>query len=228
MKPRTLFLLGGSAAFDVVFDEFVPLAGGGEAEIALLMQGGPHWQEYVPAYTDAWSQRGVTHVSPVVPDASGSLDVELVLSLLRRATGILIGGGHTPTYQALYAAEPVRGAIRERYQAGVPVAGVSAGALIAVRDCVLDRDETGGEVARPVPGLGLVDLVLQPHFTANNRLPALLQAMGCVGQAAGWGIDDPACLVFENEQLARVLGESVYRVTVDPRAGTHRVERMRA
>ncbi|MBN1661785.1 MAG: Type 1 glutamine amidotransferase-like domain-containing protein [Anaerolineae bacterium] len=223
---RTLFLLGGSAVFDPVFDEFVPLAGGPEAEIALLMQGGSNWQKYVPGYADAWLQRGVKVCHPVVPGESGHLDVECVLATLRRATGIMIGGGHTPTYHALYAAEPVRGAIRARYEAGVPVAGVSAGALIAVRDCVLDRDETGGEEARPAPGLGLVDLVLQPHFTAGGRLPALLEAMACTRKDTGWGIDDAACMVFENERLARVLGERVYWVMVDVTAGTHRVERV--
>jgi N-acetylglucosamine-6-phosphate deacetylase len=51
----------------------------------------------------------------VVHDANGAVCPDRVSAVLRQATGILIGGGHTPTYQRLYATEPIRGVIRQRY-----------------------------------------------------------------------------------------------------------------
>jgi cyanophycinase-like exopeptidase len=98
-SAKRVFLIGGSAAYTALAGAFVTAAGGHDAKIALLLQGG--------------------------------------------ATGIFIGGGHTPTYHRLYATEPVRGVIRERYEERIPVAGVSAGALIALDPCVLTPDETG-------------------------------------------------------------------------------------
>ena len=125
-------MLGGSAAFDVAAEEFVPAAGGHQAKIALLLQGGSDWEKYVPGYTEPWIRRGVAHHHVIVPNETRAWDIDQVAVKLGEATGIFIGGGHTPTYRHLYATEPLRSVIRERYRAGIPVAGVSAGAFIAL------------------------------------------------------------------------------------------------
>ena len=225
MSGKLLFLLGGSAAFDLVAAEFVPAAGGVDAAIALLLQGGSDWHKYVPEYVEPWLQRGVTRYHPIVPDEHGILDLDAIAATLREATGIFIGGGNTPTYHQLYATEPVRSLIRERYQAGVPVAGVSAGAALMPEICVLARDETSDGVLRTEEGLGLVgNLVVEFHFSELNRLSHLLEAMAQVQADVGWGIDEPACMVFEDGQILRVLGRSVHRVVMTDRAtGTHEV-----
>jgi cyanophycinase len=133
MNPRRrLFLLGGSpTTFDSVADEFVPAAGGREATIALLLEGAPGWEKYVPQYTQPWIQRGVSRHFIILPDENGNLDLETASARLREATGIFVGGGNTPNYRRLFATEPIRSLIRERYERGVPFAGLSAGALIA-------------------------------------------------------------------------------------------------
>lgn len=213
MSLRRLFLLGGSAAYDAAAEEFVPAAGGADAVIALLMQGGGNWQKYVPGYVEPLRQRGVTCYHPIVPDENGALNLEDVAATLREATGILIGGGHTPTYHRLYGSEPVRSWIRERYQEGIPVAGVSAGALISPDTCLLARDETAEGAPKTVRGLGLVDgLVIEVHFSELDRLSHLLEAMTHLQADVGWGIDEAACMVFEDGQFERVLGRSVHRV----------------
>ena len=97
---------------------------GVEATIVLLMQGGSRWEKYVPEYTQHWIRRGVYRYYPIVPDENGTFDLDAVSARLREATGIFIGGGHTPTYHRLYATEPIRNIIRERYGEGVPVAGI--------------------------------------------------------------------------------------------------------
>jgi cyanophycinase len=170
MSRRLLFLLGGSAAFDVVAESFVPAAGGREATIALLLQGGRGWEKYVPEYTQPWTRRGVSRYYAIAPDENenenGTLDLDKVSSKLRQASGIFIGGGHTPTYHRLYATEPIRSLIRERYDEGVPIAGVSAGALIAPEICALYPDETQDSALEIVTGLGLVsDVIVGVHFT---------------------------------------------------------------
>jgi cyanophycinase len=210
-----LFLLGGDAVLDTVADEFVPAAGGREAVIALLMQGGSDWEKYVPRYAEPWARRGATCYYPIAPDESGELDLEDVSARLQQATGICIGGGHTPTYHRLYATEPLRSLIRERHQAGVPVAGLSAGALIALDVCVFDSDEIERDSPRVVPGLGLAhDLFVEVHFAEWNRLPDLLEAMVQAKMSVGWGIDESACMVVEEGQFRRVLGRSVYKVVM--------------
>jgi cyanophycinase len=208
-----LFLLGGSAAFDVVADVFVPAAGGRDARIALLLQGGETWKKYVPGYVHPWEQRGASQYDPIVPDKDGILDTEKTSAVLHKATGIFIGGGHTPTYHRLYATEPIRSIIRERHQAGVPVAGVSAGALIALDVCQLTSDETDEDALRIVTGLGLVsNLVIGVHFTELNALPEVLETMAHTRTNTGLGIDEPACAIFEDGKFKGMLGQSVYEI----------------
>jgi cyanophycinase len=215
MLRRLLFLLGGSAAFDVVAEEFVPAVGGRDATIALLMQGGRGWEKYVPEYTEPWIRRGVSQYDPIAPDENGTLDLDAVSTKLREATGIFIGGGHTPTYHRLYATEPIGNILRESYYNGIPIAGVSAGALIAPEICVLPPDETDDGSLQIVAGLGLVsDLIVGVHFTERKALPVVLEAMARTQTRTGWGIDEPACAVFEDGQFKGALGRSVYEIVM--------------
>lgn len=214
MARELLFLLGGgSTIFDVVAEEFVSAAGGHDSTIALLLTGAQGWEDYVPQYTRPWIRRGVTQYHTIVPDENGTLDLDAVSAKLYEATGIFIGGGDTPTYHQLYATEPIRSIIRERYGQGVPVAGLSAGALIAPEICVTPPEDTGGPSVRIVTGLGLVGgLIVGVHFSEWDALPHVLEAMSKTRTAVGLGVDESACAVLENGQLKRVLGRSVYRI----------------
>lgn len=199
----------------MVAEEFVPAAGGRDATIVLLMQGGHGWEKWVPEYTEPWIRRGVSRYYPIVPDENGTLDLDTVSAKLREATGIFIGGGHTPTYHRLYATEPIRSVLRESYHKGVPIAGVSAGALIAPEICVLPPDETNDGSLQIAAGLGLVsDLIVGVHFTELNALPSVLEAMARTKTRSGWGIDEPACAVFEDGQFKGALGWSVYEMVM--------------
>jgi len=215
MPHRLLFLIGGSAAFEIVAEEFVSAAGGNDATIALLMQGGCGWEKYVPEYAQPWIRRGISRYFPIVPDENGTLNLDAVLAKIREATGIFIGGGHTPTYHRLYAVEPMRSILRESYHKGVPIAGVSAGALIVPQICVLPPAETDDGSLQIVAGLGLVsDLIVGVHFTELNVLPIVLKTMARTQTRAGWGIDEPACAVFEDGQFEGTLGRSVYEIVM--------------
>ncbi len=215
MSHKLLFLIGGSAAYDTVAEAFVPTAGGRGAKIALLLQSHAGWKKYGHEIVQPWTQRGVSQYDFITPGEDGTLDLNAVAATLRDATGIFIGGGHTPTYHRLYTTEPVRSLIRERHRQGVPVAGMSAGALIALEHCALPADETGEATLRIVPGLNLVrDIIVGVHFSERNDLPNVIQAMAQTGTKTAWGLDDSACVVFEDGQFAGVLGRFVYQIVM--------------
>ena len=213
-KPL-LLLLSGSAAFGAAAQVFVPAAGGSEARIALLLQGGHDWRRYVPQYVEPWIKAGIAGCYPIVPQENGSLQFEGVRARLLDATGIFVGGGHTPTYQRLYATDPIRSVIRERILHGVPYAGVSAGALIAPQVCAIPPEDTGDPSVRIVAGLGLMqDCVIGVHFSEWNALPHVLEAMAITRTATAWGIDEDACALFEGGRFARALGGTVHEISM--------------
>lgn len=212
---RLLFLLGGAKILDQAAGAFVPAAGGARSKIALLLMGGPDWEKRLPRFVDPWKRRGVTSHTTIVPADDGTLDQAAALAALREATGVFIGGGHTPTYHRLYATEPIRSVIRKRCEAGVPFAGLSAGALIAPEICALDTEDTGDTSLRIVPGLGLVrDLIVGVHFTKRKALPRMIEAMARTGTRLGLGMDESACVVLEDGGFKQVLGKSAYRVVM--------------
>jgi cyanophycinase len=209
----SLFLLGGPGAYTVYGDEFVAAAGGPQARIVALVQTGPGWDKFGAEITKPWKERGVSRVEAVFPDADGTLDEAATLSLLQQATGIFIGGGHTPTYHSLYAVGPVGAAIRERHGQGVPVTGISAGALLAMQVCQFAGEESPSGELELAAGLGLAKgFVVGVHFSEWNALPEVLETMSRSRTGLGWGVDEPACLVCENGAVARGLGKSVYRI----------------
>ncbi len=217
---RRLFLLGGAAALEAASREFVAAAGP-DPEPALLLQGGPGWERYLPRYLEPWKRLGVRRYRVVAPDGD-RLDVEAALEAVREATGIFIGGGNTSIYHRLYGVEPLRSAIAARYRAGVPLAGLSAGARLASRSCILDPTETGTNAIATVRGLGFVEDVVEAHFDTPRARSWLLAAMRATGSRRGWGMGDGACLVFEDGRFERVLGGPAYRVEMsDFASGAH-------
>ena len=216
-STQPLYLVGGtdSGILDAVAECFVAAAGGTNAAIALLLIGGEGWERYVPRYSEPWEARGVRRVEVIVPGEDGRLDLPAAEVRLREATGIFIGGGRTAAYRELYATEPIRSLIRERHRQGVPVAGLSAGAMIAPEVCMLRPSlRNPGEVSRIVQGLGLVrDLVVEVHFSeGGGTLPSLLEGMAQTQTARGLGIGAGACVVLEDGRLQRVIGRGVYEV----------------
>ncbi len=210
---RKLFLLGGgSKILDDVNREFIDAAGP-KPKLALLLQGGPRWEVYLPQYVQPWERQGVQQYHLLVPDAGGRLDVEAACTILRSATGIFIGGGNTEIYRKLYATEPIRTVIRERYRKGVPVAGLSAGAILASNISWLLPEEATGSSIEVVQGLGLIeDWVIGAHFSEWQALPQMLEVMSKARVKFGLGIDEEACAVLEDEQIKKVIGRSVYQI----------------
>jgi cyanophycinase len=215
MSRPLLFLLGGSAAIDQVAEAFLLAAECHSSKVTLLMQTSEGWEKHKLEYLQPLTLRGMSHYNVIFPDNDGALDLDAVSAKLGEASGIFIGGGHTPTYHQLYATGPIRSVIRERYRKGVPVAGLSAGALIAPDVCVL-FPEAEGDSFQILPGLGLVkNVMVGVHFTERKVLPELLEAMVKTQTETGWGIDGSACAVFEDGSFQGVLGQSVYEVTME-------------
>jgi cyanophycinase len=213
--PETtrLFLLGGSPAYAVYGDEFVSAAGGAQAHIAVLVQTRAGWEKHQDEITQPWRERGVARFTVITPGPDGVLDQANAAAILRDATGIFIGGGHTPTYHRLFATEPMRTILRDKFYRGVPVAGISAGALIAMELCQLTPDETLKNESQIAPGLNLAGgFVIGVHYSERNALPEILEVMAMTQTRLGYGIDEPAGLLCENGSICRVLGKSVYQI----------------
>ena len=175
-----------------------------------------------------------------LPTASGDADHYLVrfyrhfpasrcepshVSLFRRDRGaadlrahllaqdlVYVGGGSVISLLGVWRAHGVDALLREAWEAGVVMAGLSAGSL-----CWFAEAMTGyhGE-SRRVTGLGLLPCSNAVHYDKEPARRPAYHAAVADGMCGGYAAEDGAALHFVGEELARVVssraGARAYRV----------------
>jgi peptidase E len=142
-------------------------------------------------------------------------DADLTEVALRQ-DAVYVTGGNSANLLALWRLHGLDRALRTAWNAGVVMAGMSAGAICWFESCTTD---SFGPTLRPLHGaLGILDGSFVPHYHGEGqRRPLLLDLIGRGELPAGYAADDGAALVFRDRTLVEV-------VTSDPAAGAWRVE----
>lgn len=216
MQTRKLYLLGGNTSQKEANMHFAKAAGGKSARIALLIVYREGWEAFLPHYTDHWITQGVLedNISVIVPNEKGELDTAKTAKIISNATGIFIGGGHSETYYSLYTKQSFKQLLYEKYAAGTPLAGNSAGALLMTETVLLSPHDTDNEQAWSGPGLGILkNQLISVHFSQWQDESNLISGLHQHNIPFGYGIDEDACLYLEDERPAAVFGnEQVKRI----------------
>ncbi|WP_186576680.1 Type 1 glutamine amidotransferase-like domain-containing protein [Aquibacillus kalidii] len=216
MADTYLYLFGGNPEQKEASIDFFQKSGGKQAKIALLQVYRAGWEDYLHRYIGHWVANGLdeNNVSVIVPNKDGYIDEQSALTVLEEATGIYIGGGHTETYHSLYTSPSFKSIIAKKFYEGVPVAGNSAGALIAPETVLLSPHDTDSGKAIITEGIGLTkDILISVHYTYWNDAIHLQRGLNHLDFSMGYGIDDDACLVLKNDQYHCKYGSShVYEV----------------
>ena len=111
---------------------------------------------------------------------------------------IYVGGGSMRNMLAIWREHGVDVAMRQAWEAGIVLAGLSAGAMCWFRGGVT---MSGGAPAA-VAGLGLLGGSLSVHLDSEpERLPVFREAVAEGRLEAGYAVDDGAALVFAGETL---------------------------
>lgn len=130
---------------------------------------------------------------------------------------VYVGGGNTASLLAVWRAHDVDRALARAGEDGVPLAGISAGAI-----CWFEAGTTDsfGPTLQPISGaLGWLAGSCSPHYDGEvERRPTLHRLIGDGTLPAGIAIDDGAAAVYEGTDLVEV-------VATHPGATAYRVER---
>ena len=129
---------------------------------------------------------------------------------------VYVGGGNTVSMLAVWRAHGVDAALRAAYDAGVVMAGISAGANCWFEACTTDSFQLGR--ADPLrDGLGFVAGSFTPHYDAEPaRRPAVLELVGSGGLPAGYACDEFAAVHLVDGELREAIasrpGARAFRV----------------
>jgi peptidase E len=126
---------------------------------------------------------------------------------------VYVGGGSMRNLLAIWREHGLDAILREAWEAGVVLAGLSAGAM-----CWFAHGITCS-TGRPAPtaGLGFLPGSLSVHYDGQPaRRPVYLDAVARGTVPAGYGADDGVGLLFEGTELVRIVasrpGTHAYRV----------------
>jgi cyanophycinase len=202
-----------------VLSEFVALAGGPRARIAVVPTASSLGPEIVEVYEALFRKLGATEVFGLRPETREQAADPAIVARLEEATGIFMTGGNQLKLSAIVNGTPFGDAIVAAHERGVAVAGTSAGASIQSSHMVAFG--SGGSTPKQrmtqlAAGLGLIrDVVIDQHFGQRNRYGRLLMLVAQSPGLLGIGIDeDTGALVTEvaGHEILRVLGRGVVTI----------------
>jgi cyanophycinase len=164
-------------------------------------------------------------VGPCEPVVTAIVEGELFVSgALTAIDGLLVGGGHTPSY--LDAMTPITDEVRLLVADDLPYLGFSAGAMIAadaaiiggwrigeIPVCSADAGEDLDEVT-VVEGLGLIDVAIDVHAAQWGTLSRLIAATEAGLVEGGIAIDEFTALIVDNDELRVVGSGSIWQATL--------------
>ena len=116
---------------------------------------------------------------------------------------IYVGGGSTANLLAVWRVHGLDAILREAWEAGVVLCGISAG-----MNCWFEQSVTDsfGALAALDDGLGLLAGSACPHYDGEGeRRPAYLRMVEAGELDGGWAADDGAALVFSGTELEEVV-----------------------
>lgn len=141
---------------------------------------------------------------------------ENLAAVILEQDAVYVTGGNTANMLALWRLHGLDRVLREAWNAGIVMAGMSAGAVCWFESCTTD---SFGPTLRPLHGgLGILHGSMSPHYHGEaQRRPIFRRLVADGTLPPGYGVDDGAALVFRERELVEV-------VTSVPEAGAWRVE----
>ena len=115
---------------------------------------------------------------------------------------IYVGGGSMRNLLAIWREHGIDALLREAWQAGIVLAGLSAGAMCWFGGAIT---RSAGAPA-PMAGLALLPGSMTVHCDGDpSRLPVYLDAIASGTLPDGYAVDDGVGLLFEDDRLVRVV-----------------------
>ena len=118
---------------------------------------------------------------------------------------IVVAGGNTANMLAVWRLHGVDKALRDRWESGAVLGGVSAGANCWFEACVTDSFSI--ELDGLADGLGILGGSYCPHFDGEERRRPVYARLLAEGFPSGIACDDGAAAVYRGTELVEVVAD---------------------
>jgi peptidase E len=159
-------------------------------------------------------ERWTGHAEPSHVKLFGAPDASAWRPRLLAQDVICVSGGNTANALAIWRAHGVDVALRDAWESGIVLCGVSAG-MICWFECSV-TDSFGPALAPLRDGLGFLAGSACPHFDGEERRRPVYHQLVAGGFPGGFAVDEYAGLHFEGtavkEAVTELPGHGAYRV----------------
>jgi len=215
-RTPTILAMGGggftSQPGDPALDELVlELSGRREPRILFLPTASGDPNEQIASFHQTYGNRAA--LATVLSLFRRHGDPRSLREIVLAHDVVYVGGGSLRNLLAIWIAHGLDEVLREAWQRGIVLAGLSAGAMCWFQGgCTKSFGPPECN-----PGLGFLPGSLTVHADGEpERLPVWLESVRTGDLPGGWAADDGVGLVFEDTELVRVVsarpGTSALRV----------------
>jgi cyanophycinase len=213
-----LVIVGGAEDKEgdsLILQEFVALAGGAKADIAVMTVATQYPKEVGAEYVALFERLGAGRAQAVsIRNRDDANDLQRVREF-EGATGIYFTGGNQVRIISMIGGTETDACLHQRHSVGVVLGGTSAGASVMSSVMIVEgQSETNPQVrlVEKAPGLGFIDGVfIDQHFAQRGRIGRLLTAVAQQPAYLGVGIDEDTAIIVTDGQF-RVIGSSAVTV----------------
>ncbi len=212
IQPGYLMPIGGAedkTRERHILGRFVELCGGPGACVAIIPTASITPTETGARYADVFGRLGAATYVVDVQDRRQAND-SAVAALLDGVTGIFMTGGEQMRLASHLGGTLLGQKVRACLQAGVTIAGTSAGAS-AMSQHMIAFGRSGStpsqRMVQLAPGLGLTErVIIDQHFRQRDRIGRLMTAVAYNPAMLGMGIDEDTAVIVGPDQQCEVLG----------------------
>jgi cyanophycinase len=209
----TLCVIGGAedrTGARTVLREFLRLAGGSGARVAVVATASSLGPEIFDSYDEVFRDLGAADVLRLRPESRAAADDPALAGSLDGVDAVFMTGGNQLKLAAVVAGTAFGAAITSAYARGALVGGTSAGASAVSEHMIAFGDEVDSPrqgTTASAAGLGLLpDVVVDQHFAQRNRYSRLLSLVGRSPRLLGVGVDEDTAAVVRGGRELEVIG----------------------
>ena len=173
----------------------------------------PYFNSFRKTYTSVFDIK-----ADVALTVYGEMDLEKIKGKFEKADFIYVGGGDTLYMLKRWQEFGLLDLIKDAYERGVIICGLSAGAICWFEDIYTDSElvENRDGLYSMQKGLGWIKGTISPHY--NERVADFDEIMLAKGQGeSAYGIENLAALEFINGELTHSItcGGNAYIISND-------------
>lgn len=179
-------------------------------QIVLLTVSREGWESYIQdKYIIPFKKLVKCQFEIVLGDKE---DDPSIIRSIETAELLIIGGGETFSYHQIYCKEKIKMEILKAYNSGIPIIGMSAGAIIMGEQLAISPKDNPTDSLIIGSEIGIYDdFFIGVHFSKWNDGENLMKAKEKIADKKTFGIDDDSYIVF-NENKGYTFLDTIHSV----------------